>query len=65
MTTAQLGAGAWIFDLDPEKAAPAVSVLLAGSALFAAVVARSGEHRFVQALFAVPRRALAVVAIAP
>lgn len=64
LTTIQLSAGALLIDFAaPRGAAPAVSILLAGSAFYAAVLARSGEHRLVQALFAGPRVLLALVAL--
>jgi hypothetical protein len=64
LTTLQLAAGALLIDFDALRGAtPAASVLLAGSAFFAAVLARSGEHRLVQALFAGPRVLLALVAL--
>jgi hypothetical protein len=64
LTSLQLVVGAVLIDFDALRgAAPAVSVLLAGSAFFAAVLARSGEHRLVQSLFAGPRILLAVVAV--
>ena len=55
--------GVVLGDLDPERADSAVTVLLAASAVFAGVIARSGEHRMVQALFAGPRLLLAITAL--
>lgn len=55
--------GVVVGDLDPDRADSAASVLLAASAVFAGVVARSGEHRFVQALFAGPRLLLVTTAV--
>jgi len=55
--------GAVVGDLDPGRADSAVAVLLAASAVFVGVIARSGEHRMVQALFAGPRLLLAVTAV--
>lgn len=62
-TSLLLVAGVLVGDFDPTQADPAVSVLLAASAVFAGAVARSGEHRFVQALFAGPRLLLLVSAL--
>jgi len=59
VTAAFLVIGAWPGDLDPDRADAAVSLLLAGSALFAGVVASSGEHRLVQTQFSLPRVTLA------
>jgi hypothetical protein len=56
-------AGATVGELDPERADSAATVLLAASAVFAGVIARSGEHRMVQALFAGPRLLLLVTAL--
>jgi hypothetical protein len=50
-------------DLDPDRADSAVAVLLAASAVFAGAIARSGEHRIVQAFFAGPRLLLVVTAV--
>lgn len=64
LTALQLLMGAVFIDPGALRgAAPAISVLLAGSAFFAAVLARSGEHRLVQSLFAGPRVLLAAVAV--
>lgn len=43
---------------------PAVSVLLAGAALFSGVAASRGEHRLVRAVFSGTRRWLAAIALA-
>ncbi len=55
--------GAIAGDLDPRRADSAVAVLLAASAVFAGAIARSGEHRIVQVLFAGPRLLLALTAL--
>lgn len=56
-------AGVLVGNLDPERADSAATVLLAASAVFAGVIARSDEHRIVQALFAGPRLLLICTAI--
>jgi hypothetical protein len=56
-------AGIAVGNLDPNRADSAVAILLAASAVFAGALARSGEHRVVQALFAGPRLVLAGMAI--
>lgn len=63
VTAAFLIVGAWPGHLDPNRADAAVSLLLAGSALFAGVAASSGEHRLVQTQFSLPRLALAASAL--
>jgi len=65
VTALVLAVGAWLGNLNTETApGAALSLLLAGSALFAGAVARSGEHRLVRTLFFVPRVALVVSATA-
>lgn len=59
-----LGFGALSGGLDTAVASPPISVLLAASAIFAGAVARSGEHRLVQAQFSLPRIVLVVSALA-
>jgi hypothetical protein len=63
VATLLLGFGAGVADLDVVGEGPAVSVLLAASAVFAGAVAGSGEHRLVVSLFAGPRVLLAVSAL--
>ena len=63
VTATFLIVGAWPGHLDPNRADAAVSLLLAGSALFAGVVASSGEHRLVQTQFSLPRVTLAASAL--
>ncbi len=55
--------GALVFDPTARVAGPPISVLLAASALFAGAVARSGEHRLLQTLLALPRLLLGAVGI--
>jgi len=55
--------GALVFDPTARIAGPPISVLLAASALFAGAVARSGEHRLLQTLLALPRLLLGAVGI--
>jgi hypothetical protein len=50
-------------DLRADVAGPPVSVLLAGSAIFAGAVSRAGEHRVVRATYVGPRVALLAVAV--
>lgn len=50
--------------LDASNPAPAVSLLLAGAALYSGMAAGSGEHLLVRRVFTTPRRWLAVAAIA-
>ena len=61
--TAMLWAGV-VSELDATHPGPAVSLLLAGAALFSGISADSGEHRLVQAIFTTSRRWLGIVAIA-
>lgn len=56
-------AGVMAGNLDPERADSAVAVVLAASAVFAGAIARSGEHRVVQTLFAGPRLLLILSAL--
>jgi hypothetical protein len=56
--------GAIVGDLRAAVAGPPVSVLLAGSAIFAGAVSRAGEHRVVRATYVGPRVALLAVALA-
>lgn len=63
VTGALLLGGALVGDLASVQADSAIAVLLAASAVFAGVVARSGEHRVVQALFAGPRLLVVVSAL--
>lgn len=63
LTTLLLALGAIFGDLNAARAGPPISILLAGSAIFAAAIVRAGEHRLVQALFALPRVLLAAVAV--
>jgi hypothetical protein len=56
--------GAAVGDLRAAVAGRPVSVLLAGSVIFAGAVARAGEHRVVRAMFLGPRLALIAVAVA-
>jgi hypothetical protein len=61
---ALLAFGAIVGDLRADVAGPPVSVLLAGSAIFAGAVSRAGEHRVVRATYLGPRIALLAVAVA-
>lgn len=63
ITSGLLLGGVLAGELSQRQADPAVSVLLAASAVFAGVIARSGEHRMVQNLFAGPRLLLALTAL--
>jgi len=63
ITALLLLAGAFLGDLEIDKAGPPISVLLAASAVVAGFVARAGEHRLVQSLFAGPRLLLLVSAL--
>jgi len=56
--------GAAIGQLDSPTAGSSVAVLLAGSVLFAATVARGGEHRLVRGIFVGQRWLLSITAIA-
>jgi hypothetical protein len=56
--------GAAVGRLDSPTAGSSVAVLLAGSVLFAATVARGGEHRLVRGIFAGQRWLLSMTAIA-
>lgn len=49
--------------LDASSPGPAVSILLAGAALFSGIAAAQGEHRLVKRIFAASRRWLLVVTI--
>lgn len=62
-TALLLAGGAFLAELERAEAGPPISVLLAASAVFAGAVARAGEHRFVQALFAGPRLLLVASAL--
>jgi hypothetical protein len=62
ITAVILGIGAIFGDLSSFGAGPAISILLAGSALFAGAVVSTGEHRLVQARFLIPRLLLALSA---
>ncbi|MEH3054978.1 MAG: hypothetical protein PGN13_13410, partial [Patulibacter minatonensis] len=64
LTTIVLALGAAFSKLDPAKSGPAITVLLAGSALFSGSIVRAGEHRLVRSIFVGPRVLLAVVALA-
>ena len=64
VTALLLVLGASVARLDSPTAGSSVAVLLAGSALFAAAVARGHEHRLVRGIFAAPRWLLSVVALA-
>ena len=64
VTSLLLLLGASVGRLDSPTAGSSVALLLAGSALFAAAVARGHEHRLVRGIFAAPRWLLSVVAIA-
>ncbi len=50
-------------DLDARTPAAAVSLLLAGAAVFSGLTAAQGEHRIVRRVFAASRRWLGVVAL--
>jgi hypothetical protein len=63
ITAGLLLIGAFLGDLEPTQAGPPISILLAASAVFAGAVARAGEHRLVQALFAGPRLLLVISAL--
>lgn len=62
-TSAILIAGTAV-ELQPKISGPAVSVLLATSSAYAGWMVRPGEHRLVQAIFRVPRFAMAAAAVA-
>jgi len=64
VTSLLLVLGASVARLDSPTAGSSVAVLLAGSALFAAAVARGHEHRLVRGIFAAPRWLLSIVAVA-
>ena len=65
ITALILALGAWFGDLSTASAPEAaLSLLLAGSALFAGAVARSGEHQLVRAMFFLPRVLLVLNALA-
>lgn len=64
ITSLLLLLGASVARLDSPTAGSSVAVLLAGSALFAAAVARGHEHRLVRRIFAGPRWLLSIVAVA-
>jgi hypothetical protein len=64
VVTALLLFGALVGDLRVDVAGPPVSVLLAGSAIFAGAVSRAGEHRVVRATYLGPRLAMVAVALA-
>ena len=64
VTSLLLVLGASVARLDSPTAGSSVAVLLAGSALFAAAVARGHEHRLVRGIFAAPRWLLSIVALA-
>lgn len=64
VTAAILGLGAWFADLNSEAPGAALSLVLAGSALFAGAVARAGEHRMVRTMFFVPRLVFVAGAVA-
>jgi len=53
-----------ISDLDAENPGPAVSILLAGAAVFSGVSAGRGEHKLVRLLFSGTRKGLGVVTVA-
>lgn len=59
-----LAIGAIAGDLRADVAGPPVSVLFAASAFLAGAIARTGEHRVVQAMFVVPRLLLLLIAVA-
>lgn len=63
VTALALLLGAAVGRLDSPAAGSSVAVLLAGSVLFAAAVARGGEHRLVRGIFAGPRWLLSIVAV--
>jgi len=63
VTALLLAAGALGLDVAEGQAGPAVSVLLAASAFFAATVAQAGEHPLVRWLFALPRLLVAFAAL--
>jgi len=50
--------------LDARSPGPAVSILLAGAALFSGIGAIQGEHRLVKSVFSSPRRWLVLVTLA-
>lgn len=56
--------GAAVGRLDSPTAGSSVAVLLAGSVLYAATVARGGEHRLVRGIFVGQRWLLSITAIA-
>lgn len=62
VTAALLLVGATAGELRSPAAGSSVAVLLAGSVLFAAAVARGGEHQLARGVFAGPRWLLTVVA---
>ena len=64
VTTLLLLLGAAVGRLGSPTAGSSVTVLLAGSVLFAAAVARGGEHRLVRGIFVGQRWLLSITAIA-
>lgn len=64
VTAGLLLLGSTVGDLDSKVAGPPITVLLAGSALFSAVAARTGEHNLVRVLLLLPRRVLFLNALA-
>jgi hypothetical protein len=64
VTTLLLLLGAAVGRLDSPTAGSSVTVLLAGSVLFAATVARGGEHRLVRGIFVGQRWLLSMTALA-
>jgi hypothetical protein len=53
-----------VSELDASNPGPAVSILLAGAALFSGISAGAGEHRLVRVIFRTSRRWLGIVAVA-
>lgn len=67
VTSAAVAALLWfgvVSDLDAESPGAAVSLLLAGAAVFSGVAAGQGEHKLVRMLFSTSRRWLGVVTVA-
>jgi hypothetical protein len=62
ITAAILWIGTGLGDPTNSEAGPAISILLASTAVFVGAIVRSGEHRLVQARFFVPRILLALSA---
>lgn len=63
VTTVTLGLGITLGNLDSQTAGSSSAVVLAGSALFAGIVAQRGEHKLVRDVFIGARLMLVLVAL--